>query len=176
MGFMSPLNRFLIVAGVLGSVGLVLWRLQVPLENPLPTKEMKVSCVPQSSVVAAPLSSGTSSAEPHFISDSFLQTSLAALAENGSDLSKPMRSRHQVRCESADVADHLREWAASRDFETKEPTVFLGHGGVEFFDVELVRKGVPEIAQIQEEGRLIHEKIRDVAGARYATWVGEIVR
>jgi len=117
----------------------------------------------------APLSS------PEFLTRDFLEASLAALKTNGSDLSLPMPSKHLVRCESRQRADAIADWGRENGFEAASITVFLGHGGVEFFDVELRRVAVPEPDRIRYEGLLIHEHVSAHEDAVYVTWVGEIV-
>ncbi len=112
---------------------------------------------------------------PAFLEPTFLAASLAALEKNGSDLTRPMPSKHLVRCESRDIAAEVMTWGRENGFEPRDAGIFRGHGGVEFFDVELRRTEVPDPARIQKEGRRIHEAVATVEGAEYATWVGEIV-
>lgn len=112
---------------------------------------------------------------PDFLTDDFLSASLAALKQNGSDLALPMPSKHLVRCETPAIADRMIAWGRANGFEAAEPTVFLGHGGVEFFDVELRRTEVPDPARIQQQGRQVLGEVARTEGAEYATWVGEIV-
>ena len=113
---------------------------------------------------------------PSFLRTDFLSTSLSALEGHGADLSLPMRSQHRVRCESKEEAAALSAWASENAFDTDEPVVFLGHGGVEFFDVTLIRTEVPHIAEIQKQGALIREGVSQITGTDYRTWVGEIVK
>lgn len=112
---------------------------------------------------------------PAFLERPFLIASLSALKENGSDLSLPMPSKHLIRCESREIASRVAAWGRENGFEPLDGGIFLGHGGVEFFDVELRRTEVPNPDRIQEQGRLVQESVADLSGAEYATWVGEIV-
>lgn len=132
-----------------------------------------VTQAPESVEVSSP----TSALEPlpAFLEPAFLAASLAALENNGSDLTRPMPSKHLVRCESRDIAAEVMTWGRENGFEPRDAGIFRGHGGVEFFDVELRRTEVPDPARIQKEGRRIHGAVATVEGAEYATWVGEIV-
>lgn len=112
---------------------------------------------------------------PAFLERHFLTASLSALEKNGSDLSLPMPSKHLIRCESREIASQVSAWGRENGFEPLDGGIFLGHGGVEFFDVELRRTEVPDATRIQEQGRLVQENVAELAGAEYATWVGEIV-
>lgn len=122
-----------------------------------------------------PSDTGSRETIPAFLERPFLTASLSALEKNGSDLSLPMPSKHLVRCESREIAAQVTAWGRENGFEPLDGGIFLGHGGVEFFDVELRRTEVPNPDRIQEQGRLVHESVAELAGAEYATWVGEIV-
>ncbi len=112
---------------------------------------------------------------PDFLQASFLQTSLQALARNGSDLSLPMRSRHRVRCESREAARQVSAWATAHGFEPEPAETFLGHGGVAFFDVAISHTDIPDIHHIQDQGERIQAALAQIPGSHYRTWVGEIV-
>ncbi|MCB1093158.1 MAG: ribonuclease E inhibitor RraB [Verrucomicrobiae bacterium] len=112
---------------------------------------------------------------PAFLEPAFLDASLAALKQNGSNLALPMPSKHLVRCESPEIATNVADWADKNGFETAPTVIFRGHGGVEFFDVELRRTAIPDVDRIQQEGRQILQIVSATPGTSYETWVGEIV-
>lgn len=110
-----------------------------------------------------------------FLTSEFLEESLARLASNGSDLSLPMPSRHRIRTESRSTARSVTEWGAANGFAPSPVKIRLGHGGVEFFDVDLVFTAIPTVEQIRTNGAQIRAGVAQFPGADYFTWVGEIV-
>lgn len=110
-----------------------------------------------------------------FLKKAFLSASFEAMAQNGSDLSLPMPSKHLIRSETIESADRIKAWGQSNDFKAGQTKIFRGHGGVEFYDVELIRTEVPDVKKIQAQGALIKKHIASVDDAIYTTWVGQIV-
>ena len=113
---------------------------------------------------------------PGIVNVAAISESLTLLAKNGSDLSKPMASRHRVMAATPEVAAQLAEWAKTNGFTSQEPELALGHGGVKRYAVELVRKSVPDAAALEREGREVFAGAGQIPGAWYQTWQGEIVR
>lgn len=113
---------------------------------------------------------------PGIVNLAAISESLTLLAKNGSDLSKPMASRHRVMAATPEVAAQLAEWAKTNGFTAHEPELALGHGGVKRYAVELVRKSVPDAAALEREGREVFAGAGQIPGAWYQTWQGEIVR
>lgn len=167
-------------AGPLGLVGLLLCLLIglfLAQRNDAPTGGRKPADVTDSRPVQVTTLIATARAEstPFFMESEFLHASLEALQSNGSDLSLPMPSKHVVRCETRELAAEVTKWGEANGFEIDKPTIFLGHGSVEFFDVTLRQTDVPHIPSIQKQGRLVQSRISVLPGAVYNTWVGEIV-
>lgn len=113
---------------------------------------------------------------PGIINVEAITESLSLLAKNGSDLSKPMASRHRVMAATPEVAARISEWAKANGFTAQEPELALGHGGVKRYAVELVRRSVPDATALEREGREVFAGAGQIPGAWYQTWQGEIVR
>ena len=79
-----------------------------------------------------------------------------------------------MRTESAYTAEVVSNWASANGFDASPTSVFLGHGGVEFFDLALTRIEVPTVSEIQEQGRLVRSGLQAMDDAHYTTWVGAI--
>ncbi|MEM7383481.1 MAG: hypothetical protein AAF514_00925 [Verrucomicrobiota bacterium] len=142
---------------------------ELVLKNVLPSKES-----PTARSEAAKKESLTPL--PHFLEEAFVAASLATLKKNGADLTLPMPSRHLIRCATPALATEVRNWGARNQFDSANPIIFLGHDGIEYFDVELVRTEIPDPHRIREQGRLIHTELAQANGITYATWVGELVQ
>ena len=104
------------------------------------------------------------------------RVSLACLARNGADLSKPMPSQHRVFAANEEVAARLRAWAQDHGFEVRDPEVVTDHVGAARYRLDLVRMEVPIPEHIEMEGRLVLDAVQKIPGAFYQTWTGEIVR
>jgi hypothetical protein len=102
--------------------------------------------------------------------------SLACLARNGADLSKPMPSKHTVFAANAEIAARLRAWAQANGFEVRDSETLHGHTGTPEYRFDLVRVEVPIPENIEREGRLVLAAVQQIPGAYYQTWSGEIVR
>jgi hypothetical protein len=102
--------------------------------------------------------------------------SLACLARNGADLSKPMPSKHCVFAANEAVAARLQAWARANGFEVRDAETFHSHTGTPEFRFDLVRVEVPVPAKIEREGRMILAAVQEIPGTYYQTWCGEIVR
>jgi hypothetical protein len=102
--------------------------------------------------------------------------SLACLAKNGADLSKPMPSKHTVFAANAEIAARLRAWAAANGFQVRDPEVLRDHVGKVQYRLDLVRLEVPVPEEIEKEARLILSAVQQIPGTYYQTWSGEIVR
>jgi hypothetical protein len=104
------------------------------------------------------------------------KASLGYLAENGADLTKPIPSKHRVLAANEQVAARLIAWALANDFEVRGPEVVREHVGTLRQRFDLVRTEVLVPEQIEREGRLLLEAVRQIPGTYYQTWSGEIVR
>lgn len=167
----------LILAGVAVLIGLRRGTVDSPNgEADVAATKSPVRTMAGQTVVESEFQAAPDEALPPFLEETFLTASLEALAKNGADLSLPMPSKHLVRCESREIAGRMTAWGRENGFEIGEPVISLGHGGVEFFDVELRRTEVPDAGRIQKEGEKVLAAVGGVDGAEYATWVGEIVR
>jgi hypothetical protein len=102
--------------------------------------------------------------------------SLACLARNGADLSKPMPSKHTVFAANDQVAAQLRAWAHAHGFEVRDSGVLRDHVGNRQYRFDLVRVEVPVPEKIEQEARLILSAVQQIPGTYYQTWCGEIVR
>ena len=113
---------------------------------------------------------------PAVATERLIRVSLGLLAKNGADLSKPMPSRHRVLAASPEVVERLMAWGRSAGYEATEPVRYHEHGGVEHFQLDLVRTGVPEPREIEAQGREVFAAVGRIPGAHYQTWEGAIVR
>jgi hypothetical protein len=104
------------------------------------------------------------------------KASLGYLAENGADLSKPIPSKHRVLAANEQVAARLIAWAQANDFEVRGPEVVREHVGTLRQRFDLVRTEILVPEQIEREGRLVLDAVRQIPGTYYQTWSGEIVR
>jgi hypothetical protein len=102
--------------------------------------------------------------------------SLACLAKNGANLSKPMPSKHCVYAANEQVAAQLRAWGQANGFEVRDEEVLHSHTGTKEYRFNLVRVEVPAPEKIESEGRLILSAVQSIPGTYYQTWCGEIVR
>jgi hypothetical protein len=102
--------------------------------------------------------------------------SLACLARNGANLSKPMPSKHCVYAANEQVAGQLRAWAQAHGFEVRDQEVLHSHTGTPEYRFNLVRIEVPAPENIEREGRMILSAVQQIPGTYYQTWCGEIVR
>lgn len=102
--------------------------------------------------------------------------SLACLARNGADLSKPMASKHHVFAATEELAARLRAWAEANGFETRNTEVLRSHTGTPEYQFDLVRVETPDPEKIEQEGRAILNAVLQMPGTYYQTWSGEIVR
>jgi hypothetical protein len=101
--------------------------------------------------------------------------SLACLARNGADLSKPMPSKHCVYAANEQVAARLQAWARANGFEVRDAEALRGHTGTREYRFNLVRVEVPVPENIEREGRMILSAVQNIPGTYYQTWCGEIV-
>jgi hypothetical protein len=101
--------------------------------------------------------------------------SLACLARNGADLSKPMPSKHCVFAANDEVAARLQAWAKANGFEVRDAEALHGHTGTTEYRFNLVRVEVPVPENIEREGRMILAAVQQIPGTYYQTWSGEIV-
>jgi hypothetical protein len=53
---------------------------------------------------------------------------------------------------------------------------FHEHGGVEHFQLDLVRVGVPEARMIEAQGREVFAAVGRISGAHNQSWMGDIIR
>lgn len=113
---------------------------------------------------------------PAIATERLIRESLGLLAKNGADLTKPMPSRHRVLASSPAVVEKLAVWGRSVGFEPTEPVSYHEHGGVEHFQFDLVRTGLPEAREIEAQGREIFAAVGRIPGAYYQSWMGDIVR
>jgi hypothetical protein len=102
--------------------------------------------------------------------------SLACLARNGADLSRPMPSKHCVYDANEQVAARLQAWARSNGFEVRDAETLRSHTGTREYRFNLVRVEVPVPENIEREGRMILSAVQNIPGTYYQTWCGEIVR
>jgi hypothetical protein len=115
-------------------------------------------------------------AYPAIATEPLVRVSLGLLAKNGADLTKPMPSRHRVLAASPEVVRALTDWARTAGFEPTPPVSYHEHGGVEHFQLDLVRTAVPDPRAIEAEGRQVFAAVGQLPGAHYQSWMGDIVR
>lgn len=113
---------------------------------------------------------------PAIATERLIRVSLGLLEKNGADLSRPMPSRHRVLAADAAVAATVAAWGRMAGYEVTEPVSYHEHGGVEHFQLDLVRTAVPNPRAIEAEGREVFEAVRRMDGAHYQAWEGAIVR
>jgi hypothetical protein len=102
--------------------------------------------------------------------------SLACLARNGANLSKPMPSKHSVFAANQQTAAQLRVWAQENGFDVRDQQMFHSHTGTPEYQFNLVRVEVPAPEKIELEGRMILSAVQQIPGTYYQSWCGEIVR
>jgi hypothetical protein len=167
---------FPVALGVLGLVGWWVWPDRFDIEG----ERGPVGGVPRGVAVQAGLAASAGQfppAEyPAVATERLIRVSLGLLAKNGADLSKPMPSRHRVLAANPEVVERLATWGRSAGYEATEPVRYHEHGGVEHFQLDLVRTGVPEPRLIEAQGREVFAAVGRIPGAHYQTWEGAIVR
>jgi hypothetical protein len=104
------------------------------------------------------------------------RVSLACLAKNGADLSKPMPSKHCVFAANEKVAAQLQAWAQAHGFEVRDKETLHSHTGTVEYRFNLVRVEVPAPEAIEREGHLVLSAVQQIPGSYYQTWCGEVVR
>jgi AAA+ superfamily predicted ATPase len=102
--------------------------------------------------------------------------SLACLARNGADLSKPMPSKHTVFAADDQAAAQLRAWAQANGFAVRDFEILRDQIGRPQYRFDLVRVEVPVPEKIEQEARLILSAVQQIPGTYYQTWCGGIVR
>jgi|GEM_PF-3485149 len=167
------------VAGLLGLTGW--WVLSRPRSAPGPGSAAGTVGAPpawrvEAAEAAAPLGQFPEAAYPPIATAPLIRVSLELLAKNGADLAKPMPSRHRVLAASPAAAQQLAAWGRGAGFEPAEPVRYHEHGGVEHFQVDLVRTAVPEAREIEAQGRAVFAAVAQIPGTHYQTWLGTIVR
>ncbi|MFN0130704.1 MAG: ribonuclease E inhibitor RraB [Verrucomicrobiales bacterium] len=105
-----------------------------------------------------------------------IRVSLGLLARNGADLSQALPSRHRVLAADAAVVERVMAWGAGAGYEVGEPVSYREHGGVEHFQVDLVRLSAADPEQIEAQGREVFAAVGRIPGAHYQSWMGDIVR
>lgn len=113
---------------------------------------------------------------PAIATERLIRVSLGLLARNGADLSQPLPSRHRVLAADAAVVERVVAWAAGAGYEAGEPVSYREHGGVEHFQVDLVRLSAADPEEIEAQGREVFAAVGRIPGAHYQTWMGDIVR
>jgi hypothetical protein len=101
--------------------------------------------------------------------------SLACLARNGADLSKPMPSMHCIFAANEQVATKMRAWGQSHGFEVRDFQMLRGHTGTPEYRFNLVRVEIPQPREIEREGRMILAAVEQIPGTYYQTWCGAVV-
>ncbi len=113
---------------------------------------------------------------PEICRASAIEVSLGLLRQNGADLSKPMPCRHRVLAANRAIAERVGRWAQANDFSPTPPELYHEHGGVERFQIDLVRTVVPSPDLIEDQGLLVHAGMKAIPGTAYQSWMGEIIR
>ena len=139
-----------------------------------------IGLVPASSTVtSAPtddLDVFESTAYPEICRASAIEVSLGLLAQNGADLNRPMPCRHRVLAANRQVAEKVGQWARTHDFFPTTPELYHEHGGVERFQIDLVRTVIPSPEIIEGQAVVVHSGMKSIPGTAYQSWMGDIVR